>query len=349
MLGKERIKPLLNLIYSILGLVVFNGIIQFILYPFLNKKMGDASFGVVLTMLSMISMLSSSIGVSVNSSRMTYVYEKDSKNGDFNLILILFNILGIGILTIFLIVSNLIDFYTIIFLNLLMILTSFRYYADVEYRKSLNFFSFFIFYLIIGIGYCLGCLIYLLIPIWEISMILGELLALIFVGLKGNIFKSFFKKSPHFKKILLLSISLFIGEFLSAAILNADRVLLYFFIDSTAVTTFYVASLVGKIVAMVTVPLNGVIMGYLSRYTSKIDNKFVSIYMLMVFLLGAVALGCCLIASPIIIKLLYPGTYNLCEPIIFYAALSQVVFFCSNLALTLVIKFMNSRWQLIIN
>lgn len=349
MTGKEKLKPFLNLIYSVLGLVVFNGIIQFVLYPFLNKKLGDESFGVVLTLLSMVSMISSSIGCAINSTRMTYKYETESENGDYNLIIILFNILGIAVLTIFLIIINCIDIYNVIFLNLLMILTSFRYYADVEYRKNLKFFSFFLFYLIIGIGYCLGCLIYLVVPIWELSMILGEILALLFVGIRGSIFKNFFKTSSHQKKIFLLALSLFAGELLCAAILNADRVLLYLFIDGTAVTTFYVASLVGKIVAMVTVPLNGVIIGYLSRYTGKIDKKFVLIFMGGVLLLGLVALGCCMVVSPIIIKLLYPETYILCEPIIFYAALSQVIFFCSNIALIIVIKFMNTKFQLFIN
>lgn len=349
MINKNRLKPVLNLIYSVLGLVVFNAIIQFVLYPFFNNKLGEDKFGVILTLISLVTIASSSIGCAANSARMSYEKEKESENGDYNITILLFNILGIAFIIISLLVLKTFDVITAIFLVILMVLTSFRYYANVEYRKNLKFSSFFIFHLLISVGYCVGCLLYLIIPIWELAMILGECAALAFVFIRGTVFKSFFRTSIHKKKIFILTCSLFIGELINAVILNADRLLLYKMMDSNAVTTFYVASLVGKIVAMITIPLSGVIIGYLSRYTGNISKKFVLIYMGGVFILGVIALICCLIASPLIIKILYPNMYESCKNIIFFAALSQVIFFCSNVAITLVVKFMNSKFQLIIN
>lgn len=345
---KKNYQPILNLIYSVIGIVFLNAIIQFVLYPFLNKQLGDESFGIVLTMLSMISVISSSLGLSVNYARMVIVKENETKNGDYNFVLLIFNIIGIAAITIFLIIYRQLSIVNVVMLNLLMIITMVRYYGDVEYRKNLNYFSFMIYYILIGVGYGLGCLLYMVIPNWQLAMLIGEIAALVFVFLKGNIFKNFFKRSNNWKKILSLSISLCIGELIANLLLNSDRLLLYIFEDGTSVTTYYVASLIGKIIAMVTGPLNGVIIGYLSRY-DNLDKKFKLIYISIVLVMGLLAIIGCLFISPIFIKILYPNTYDAAMEIIVYAVVGQVVFFCSNVCTTLIIKFYHSNYQLIIS
>ena len=269
---KERLKPLVNIIYSVMGLVIFNAIIQFILYPFLNKKLGQDQFGTILTLISLMTIAATSIGCATNSARMAFPKEKETENGDYNVTILIFNILGIAFVITSLFVLNIFDVVTSIFLSILVIVTSFRYYANVEYRKNLKFSSFFIFHVLIGIGYIIGCLLYLLIPNWELTMIIGETLALGYVAIRGTIFKSFFKLSNHKKEIFILTCSFFVGELINALILNADRLLLYVLMDNTSVTIFYVASLVGKIVAMITVPLSSVIIGYLSSHTGEITK-----------------------------------------------------------------------------
>ncbi len=345
----DKKKPIINLIYSVLGLVVFNGIIQFVLYPFLNRKLGDDSFGIVLSLLSVLSIISCSIGCAVNNTRMVFVNEDKSENGDYNIIILVFNIIGIFVITIFLAFFKQLSFLNVIFLNILMFLTSFRYYADVEFRKNLKYLSFLIYYVLIGVGYALGCLLYYVFPVWEVSMITGELLALSYVLFKGNIFKGFFKTSEHRKKIFLLCISFFIGELINTLILNADRIILQLMCGGSDVTTYYVASLVGKIVALVTVPLTGVIMGYLSRFKGVFSKKMLLIYVSVDIILGICALGGCLIISPFLISKLYPQVSSAALEILFYATASSVLFFISNLLVILVLRYKNSNVQLIMN
>ncbi len=345
--GKK--KALINLIFSVAGIAVFNGIIQFVLYPFLNRQVGDAEFGVILTMISIMSIISSSAGAAVNNARMVAPFEKTSKNGDYNLILLLFNIIGIAIIIIFLRVVKQFSWYNVLFLNLLMFVTTYRYYSDCEYRKSLKFSSFFIYYLLIGIGYILGCLIYKILPYWQLSMLIGEVLALGFVVIRGTIYRKPFETSHVRNKVWLLSISLLIGEIINNLILNSDRILLFLVVSDEAVTQYYIASLVGKIVALVTVPLNGVIIGYLSRQEKNPSKKFILIYLSTVIGLGILAFIGCLIFSPIIIKLLYPDSYEGVKGILIIAIIAQVAFFCSTLAMSLIIKYMHSRVQLFIN
>jgi len=345
--GKK--KALFNLIFSVAGIAVFNAIIQFVLYPFLNKQVGDATFGVILTMISLMSVISSSAGAAVNNARMVAPFENKSKNGDYNLILLFFNLIGIAVIIIFLRIIKQLSWYNVLFLNLLMFVTTYRYYSDCEFRKSLKFSSFFIYYLLIGIGYILGCLLYKIIPYWQISMLIGEVLALGFVMIRGTIYKKPLATSSVRNKVWLLSISLLIGEVINNLVLNSDRILLYLFVSDEAVTKYYIASLVGKIVALVTVPLNGVIIGYLSRQTKTPGKKFILIYLAGVLVLGLLAFLGCLIFSPLIIKLLYPNSYEDVKSIMILAILAQIAFFSSNLAMSLVIKYMRSSVQLIIN
>ncbi len=346
---KGKKKALINLILSVAGIAFFNGIIQFVLYPFLDSKVGNAEFGLILTMISIMSIISSSAGTAVNNARMVAPFEKESKNGDYNFILLLFNLIGIAVIIIFLFIINQLSWFNVVFLNILMFFTTYRYYSDCEFRKSLKFTSFFIYYLLIGIGYVLGCFLYYILPYWQLSMLLGEILALLFVMIFGSIYKKPFLISNQRKKVWILSTSLLIGEVINNLILNSDRLLLYILVNDEAVTEYYIASLVGKIVALVTVPLNGVIIGYLSRQKKTPNKKFILIYLFSVLGIGFLAFIGCLIASPIFIKIFYPSSYDAVKNIIILAIIAQVAFFCSTLAMTLIIKYKHSYVQLIIN
>ena len=58
-------------------------------------------------------------------------------------------------------------------------------------------------------------------------------------------------------------------ELIAAVILNADRIILQAVDGGTSVTVFYAATLIGKMVSLISMPLNGVIIGHLSKYNGK--------------------------------------------------------------------------------
>lgn len=61
-------------------------------------------------------------------------------------------------------------------------------------------------------------------------------------------------------------------ELIAAVILNADRLILQAISGGVAVTIFYAATLVGKMVSLVSVPLNGVVIGHLAKYDGTIKR-----------------------------------------------------------------------------
>lgn len=71
------------------------------------------------------------------------------------------------------------------------------------------------------------------------------------------------------KSVLILSGT----ELIAAVILNADRIILQAVDGGTSVTVFYAATLIGKMVSLISMPLNGVIIGHLSKYNGKLKKS----------------------------------------------------------------------------
>ena len=81
---------------------------------------------------------------------------------------------------------------------IMFMLTVFRYYGDVEYRLNLNYRRYFIYYLLIGIGYLAGFGIYYVTGQWVWIYLIGEGAALVFVGITGNVFHQFLEQEQIF-------------------------------------------------------------------------------------------------------------------------------------------------------
>ena len=62
-------------------------------------------------------------------------------------------------------------------------------------------------------------------------------------------------------------------ELIAAVILNADRLILQAIDGGTSVTIFYAATLIGKMVSLISTPLNGVIIGHLTKYEGGIKKS----------------------------------------------------------------------------
>ena len=110
-------------------------------------------------------------------------------------------------------------------IGVLIFVTTVRYYADVEYRLSLNYRGFFFYYLFIAVGYAIGMALYGISHSWVSIFILGEMLGLLFVTITGSIFKKpFVKKSQFFREDAKTCVSLSSAYLLSDFVTYTDRV-----------------------------------------------------------------------------------------------------------------------------
>lgn len=344
-----------DLMYSVAGLVCLNGITQIVVYPVLQSQMGAEAFGVVLSLISVISIMCCSFATAANYSRM--VASSEDVKGDYNVFVLAISAVSVIVAVIAVIWVGWDGAIEFVGVAGLMVVTILRYYGDVDFRLSLNYKGFFTYYVIVSAGYCLGVgLLYLgssaldLVQWWWVSLFIGEIASFIYVKHTGSIYqKPYFARSDHFKKHVQSILALSGAYLLSAIIMNADRLLLLAFVGATEVTIFYTASLVGKMIALFTSPLNGVIIGYLSKREQHITRGFVA--KLSVVLLGVGAVLCVgtVVLSHVFILLLYPNLYEATKPLFVIACAGQTFYFLSETMLVILLKVAHERWQLYMN
>ena len=339
-----------DFMYSMMGLVVMNGVIQLALYPFLSKQLGTDEFGVVLTLISLIAIMGSTFGTAANYSRMVTRMKGQDSNGDYNIFL-----LSIAILSVIVSICGLMWLHRFSVLAevgylILMVVTVLRYYSDVEFRLNLNYKRFFVFYLLISVGYLAGIGLFFITHSWIIAMLCGECLAVGFVIVTGSIYKGdLFKRSEYFKENMRSLIILSGTELIAAVILNADRLILQAIDGGTSVAIFYAATLIGKMVSLISTPLNGVIIGYLTKYEGGI-KKSSFVKLCLGSIVGSFVINVfCFGVSFIFVRIMYSDIFELVRPYLWFANLGQVFYFIANTLTVILLRFTDEKYQLVIN
>lgn len=349
-IGSKK-KIMTDMIWSVSGLVLMNVTLQFMVYPFWEKKLGEDGLGNILYLLALMNILAVSIGISVNYARITASKDGETKNNVYMLVLAAASVLSFG-------AAILIGFFggvemTLIeklLFGLVMCATMWRYYADVEYKLFLNYKSYFVYYLFISIGYGIGIGLFYLTGLWPLALLTGECFGLAFVLIRGRIFKPDGKTaSAEIRAVIKISVLLFAAEAISTLIFNADRIALKTVIDETAVTNYYLASLLGKTMALITTPLNGVIVGYLAKYKGDLKFKLMNIITAVAVVVIALATIACTIGSHIIIPILYPDQFDTVKEFFVVTNLAQIFYFAANVITVVLLRFAKSRYQIYVN
>lgn len=333
-----------DMVYSISALLVMNGILQLVIYPLLNQFMGEAAFGNVLYILGIVSIIAPSVGLSANNTRLLAQKQCDTENSDY-IIYVFSTSIVLGLFVLFFWGKS-IDF-PILFL-MLLVFTSFRFYSDVNFRLNLNYKGYFIYYVILSAGYVIGLSLFQITPNWYLAMLLGEAAAVWYVVWKGNVYRHLKMVSPNMKSLYYKSGRLGISYLLYNAGVNFDKIILKNFADSSAVTQFYVVSLIGKTIAMVIIPLNSVIISYLAKDGTKVKRKQFVKFSIVLIGAGIFLLLGCAVATPIFIKLLYPQMYESTKKLILPASLAQIFCILSSVVTGVILTICSEKWQLIV-
>ena len=351
LLNKDNRQKLLNLIYSIGATAIFNMTLQFLIYPSFERQMGEERYGVVLALLSMIAITAGTCGYAVNCSRLLGVEKGRTSSGDYNLILLAMGAICGGIGVVYLYRLGLGSPLSILLFVVLILVTMLRYYSEVEYRIHTDFFRYLIYYLLISLGYIVGLFLFRISGYWMLTLILGEALAVLYVVIRGSIYRApFFRPTREFRLILSSIGFILLSALIDNIVLHADRILLLAITgDGSAVTLYYVASLVGKIVAMFTLPINSLVISYLSRYRGALTGKMWLLITLVATVFGGIALLGCLIVSPFLIRILYPDMLDAARPYFLPAILGQIFYFVSGVLMIVLLRFKGEKKQFFFN
>ena len=348
---RTKKKMLADSAYSVSGLVFMNAVLQLAVYPIWERRLGAETLGDILYLISLMSVFAVSMGVSVGYARMRKSVSAKTRNTPYMVILACASLVALDVAFLVSMLGGVeLDLAETLLLGLLMCATMWRYYADVEYKLYLNYKRFFIYYSLIGVGYLVGLLLFYITELWLLALLTGELFGLLYVLLRGRIFiiddEPF---TPELDFAAKLSLTFFGAEVLSTFIFNADRIILRSLIGSEAVADYYVASLFGKTAALLTVPLSGVVIGYLAKYKGVLSHKLMNMITAgagIGIFLGSAA---CTVASNIFIPIIYPDRLDAGKAYFVSANLSQILYFASNVITVILLRFARSKYQLYVN
>lgn len=338
-----------DLLYGIVSLVAMNAVLSLGVYPYLQKQLGEAGQGRMLFFTALMGLTASAVGSGINYGRMKMSTEHTTKNADYNRYLVVLALISCAVAIVGYLLRGEGSGATLPGIFLLIFATSVRYYADVEYRLTMNYRGFFFYYMLVAAGYVVGVFLYRFTRSWVLIFLCGEFAGLLFVFLKGHIFRPFWgKKSEYFKEDAKACAQLSAAYLMSDFVSYADRLCLSLIAGDIASDYYYIAGLVGKMTSLLSTPLNGVITGHLAHYRGKITRKkFAQIFGLLTLLAVALA-ALSILGSHIFVYLFYRDQYESVKSLFVLANTAQVFFFLANTMMVVVLRFAEAKVQMIL-
>lgn len=325
-----------DLFYTVMATVVMNVALQIIIYPIITHIYGEDITGNILYFIGFIYIIPQALGTALNNSRLVARKNAEVTNSDFSKYLVIFSTISavacaaIGFADSFnLLFSLCYAGFSVVYLL--------RVYAQVEFRLTLKFKEYLIYYCIISAGYLLGLGLFLLTDIWLLIFIVGEASALIYSFVKGNLFK---KDSPSAdKKFLSKTIVLILLSTVIRDCVNQfDKIIVKQVIGADTVTQYHVVSLIAKTLQMLVQPINSLILSYLTVKGSTLTKKVLLKFTLISLGFGTVFYGVCIVGTPLFIRLFYPELYADVIPYNFIVNLGLIIGFISSMYMAILLS-----------
>lgn len=338
---------ILNIVATAVPLLV----LQFLVLPGVNAQIGDESYGLVVTLVGVFTLVTSTAAGTLNNVRllMDEQYQESGICGDFNIIQGAFSLLTAVIV---IIVGGLYigraDLAELCGLALVTILICADGYYSVGFRLQINYKRILVQKILLSIGYYLGYRLFLTTDNWIWVYLMGYIVELPYVLLKTNLIREPWRKTKLFpvtaKKEGILMASSIIGGLSS----HVDKLILYPLLGGVITSTYYVATLMGKGISLATFPISGVLLSYFAKVKELGKNtvKGMTIFGWTAGIFGYVF--CLLVARPLL-GYLYPTLVN--EALVYLpVTLFGAVIGVQNTMLSpVVLKYCDTRWQIVIS
>ena len=327
------------------GLLWMNAVLQIVVTPLLNRLMGAEQLGNLLYITGLVAIICPSVGQALNTSRLVVRRDCEVTNGDYDWLLLIFGAIG-SFVALVMSRNSITNMAMAVGVFIMFMLTVFRYYGDVEYRLNLNYRRYFIYYLLIGIGYLAGFGIYYVTGQWVWIYLIGEGAALIFVGITGKVFYNFWNRSRFFSAALSRGFFLMLSYLVTNTTLNIDRLVIRQVLGNEQVTWYYVTSLIGKTLVLLIAPINTIVISYLTKRKERLTRLQYGKAALAGGIVSFVFFLACQVGTPLFVWLFYRNLYDSVKGIVTVVNLAQILGLYSAFLFILVLTFTDERWQL---
>ncbi|TYS63953.1 hypothetical protein FZD47_10650 [Bacillus infantis] len=337
----------LNIIAS--GVIAI--VLQFGVYPLLNKGLNTALFGEVLVMMSIVNIVAVLLGNSLNNIRILYnkEYKAEKVTGDFSLILLCAGIVNLLIMsTIVFLLWPHHSFWGNILLIIISLLTMLRSYLIVDYRLALNYKRIAQHSLMYSAALLFSTLILFISDLWQLVFFIGETISLLFLAFTTQLIKEPIKISFKIKHTVKQYILLCISSLLGNILIYLDRFIIFSFLGAQKVTIFFVATMIGKLSSLILSPISGVVLTYLSNKEGKITLKVFWMLNVGILIFSSIASFFTLILSKLALSIFYPNLYDDALKILFIANFAVILLSSCSLTQTIILKYSRMNVQILI-
>lgn len=325
--------------------------LQFIILPQVAKHIGPDSYGLLISTIAVINLFVSSFGSVLNNSRL--IHEKKYKTlnlqGDFKIFLIVFLVINIILLTAGLYVLDynlsLLNYILVFLTASLLLVTT---YGSVEFRIKLNFKNIILSSIALFTGYFIGYWIFKITNQWIWIYIFGYGLNLIYIYKKTTILSEKISFTPIFKTTLNATLLLLGSAFMASIGTYIDKILIYPLLGGTAVSIYYVATILGKTISLAIGPLTGVLLSYLAQMKNFSNKKFKRLVLLS-FVLGFISYWLVIIVSRPLLTIIYPQYIEEALVYLPVTTISIILTLISSAVNPVLMNFSHAKWQFFIN
>ena len=348
-LWKKYKKIAKDFIINIIASGVLTAVLQLLVYPFLANKVSVSTYGIILTIMGVQNTIINALGNALNNVRLIQNDKYDLKqNGDFNIILLFAVIVAIIIdFFVFTFIFDQptmtvlgLDFFAVLGIVRLYYSTAFRIILDLKYILYCNCLTAF--------GYLVGLVMYQILPFWPIVFIIGEFFGVLFLVKKSFLFDFSFSISDNFISTLKKYRDLCGSTAIGSALTYMDRLIILPVLGASMVSTYTVASIVGKTLGIVMLPIANVMLSYFSQRGFSMGHRE---YIKITSLCTIICTGfyvCTLLFGKIVINIFYPSLVENAFEYMWIANLASIIAILGNMLSPVVIKFSSSIWQVII-
>lgn len=326
-------------------------VLQLAVYPYLAKSLDGEIYGLMLTLYSVWMVVSNSLGNVLNNIRLLHASECENRNsaGDFKVVLncwFWLNAAAVGIITVLYLpeFSPADIILSVLTAGMIML----KAYIEVGFRIELNYRAVLANGLLQSIGFLAGAAVFYITRIWQFVFVFGFLFPLLFTLWKSCITKEPCSKTKQYKKVKRDSDLLAVATFSNSLMSYADKMVLYPLMGGHVVSVYYTATILGKIISMLSGPVSSVILSYISKWDAG-RKKIFSKVLAAGGILSIIGYGITMCVSRVVITFLFP---QWAEEVMLYLPVTTaaVVIQTFNSFLSpFVLKFYDIKWQIVIN
>lgn len=347
---KNYVDFIKNISFSFFAYALPTAILQFLVQPIIAKKIGADENGQYLTLMSLNYFLIGITATVLNTVRLLQDknYKERHLSGDFNLILV-------GYLIVLAVVMPCgMVFYTkefdaldIVLFLIIGILYLYHDYVFAQYRLKLQYNKILMNNLIAVLGYGIGILLFLWVGKWQVVYISAYVLTTVYDYLNTDFIKEPVKKTPLMRETIGLLITFTVSSILTSSVTYFDKLLLYPILGGESVSIYNTASLVGKMLLMISAPLSSVFLSYLvqeNRLSIQLKYKH---YLGILLFMVAGYLACTIVGYPIT-ALLYPDWAQESQALIPLTVAASLLLLFGSCINTVLVRFFKSYLQILV-